>query len=88
MTFPFYRKKLPLTHNHTCYILLDEDLLMHRRNPFTFWANIDESTENGSNFKTLTKQLYKSTVITGVLPAPVYNPHPPKSEEYVLKFGV
>ena len=28
------------------------------------------------------------TVITGVLPAPVYNPHPPKWEEYVFKFGV
>ena len=29
-----------------------------------------------------------STVITGVLPAPLYNPHPPKLEENVLKFDV
>ena len=28
------------------------------------------------------------TVITGVLPATVYNPHPPKLNEYVFEIGV
>ena len=34
------------------------------------------------------KQYNLDTVITGVLPAPVYNPHPMKIKNYVLKSGV